>query len=144
MLLVQVQLNLMCYRPKMDNTLIINMVMQACNGIAFLHSKGIMHRDIKPHNGIITNGQAWNTIVTAHGLIMIFFTVMPALIGGFGSRVVPGSITKVCVSEYQGPVTSGAGAVSLSWLWPFSWWPGQSRPPPTRTSATPPAPAGRA
>jgi heme/copper-type cytochrome/quinol oxidase subunit 1 len=29
--------------------------------------------------------QAYNTVVTAHGLIMIFFMVMPALIGGFGN-----------------------------------------------------------
>ena len=31
-----------------------------------------------PGNTIVTSGQEWNTIVTAHGLIMIFFTVMPA------------------------------------------------------------------
>src|SRR5499426_3714902 len=28
------------------------------------------------------NGHLWNTVVTAHGLIMVFFVVMPALIGG--------------------------------------------------------------
>jgi len=37
----------------------------------------------------VANGQQWNVLITAHGLIMVFFTVMPALIGGFGNWFIP-------------------------------------------------------
>ncbi|APH58095.1 Ubiquinol oxidase subunit B [Granulibacter bethesdensis] len=54
-------------------------------GLSMLMRAQLMH----PHSTLIGDGQQWNAIVTAHGLIMIFFVVMPALIGGFGNWFVP-------------------------------------------------------
>ncbi len=42
-----------------------------------------------PGMTIFSDGQQWNVYITAHGLIMVFFVVMPALIGGFGNWFVP-------------------------------------------------------
>src|SRR5487761_2724263 len=44
---------------------------------------------LHPHGTLVATGQEWNTIVTTHGLLMIFFSVMPALIGGFGNWFIP-------------------------------------------------------
>jgi cytochrome c oxidase subunit I len=54
-------------------------------GLSMLMRLQLLH----PDQHYVISGQAWNAIVTAHGLLMIFFVIMPALIGGFGNWFVP-------------------------------------------------------
>ncbi len=51
----------------------------------------IMRMELADPGNQILDGdyQFFNVLVTAHGLIMVFFMVMPALIGGFGNWIVP-------------------------------------------------------
>lgn len=35
------------------------------------------------------NGQVYNSVLTMHGVLMIFFVVIPILIGGFGNWMLP-------------------------------------------------------
>jgi cytochrome c oxidase subunit 1 len=44
---------------------------------------------LRPGMQYFSNGQQWNAVISAHGLIMIFFVIMPGLIGGFGNWFVP-------------------------------------------------------
>ncbi len=66
------------------------LIFAVCAGIVGGILSMIMRAQLaSPGNHIVQTGQEWNAIVTAHGLIMIFFTVMPAMIGGFGNWFVP-------------------------------------------------------
>ena len=81
------------------------LVFAICAGIIGGAISGLMRAELA-HPGIhylghwveILNGPGqsidaarhlWNVLITAHGLIMIFFVIMPAMVGGFGNWFVP-------------------------------------------------------
>ena len=54
----------------------------------------VMRAQLQSHGGTLLideggSAQLYNTLITAHGLIMVFFAVMPAIIGGFGNWFLP-------------------------------------------------------
>ena len=40
-------------------------------------------------HGLIAEGNIWNGVIAAHGLVMVFWFLIPALIGGIGNWIVP-------------------------------------------------------
>src|SRR3989304_10603665 len=54
-----------------------------------LLSMGMRAELMDPGMQVFGNPEVFNVFVTAHGLIMVFFMVMPSTMGGFGNWMVP-------------------------------------------------------
>ena len=45
----------------------------------------LMRLELRRGRSVYLSGQLYNVVVTAHALVIIFFFVMPVIVGGFGN-----------------------------------------------------------
>ncbi|NND20940.1 MAG: cytochrome c oxidase subunit I, partial [Silicimonas sp.] len=58
-------------------------------GVQFMCAEGARFLSAATVENCTPNGHIWNVVVTAHGILMMFFVVIPALFGGFGNYFMP-------------------------------------------------------
>ena len=58
-------------------------------GVQYMCMEGARFLAAAPVEECTPNGHLWNVMITGHGVLMMFFVVIPALFGGFGNYFMP-------------------------------------------------------
>ncbi len=58
-------------------------------GVQYMCMEGARYTAAAAEADCTPNGHLWNVLITAHGILMMFFVVIPALFGGFGNFFMP-------------------------------------------------------
>jgi cytochrome c oxidase subunit 1 len=58
-------------------------------GIIGLSLSILIRLELTKPGRFLNNGQLYNSVLTAHALLIIFFIVIPIIIGGFGNFILP-------------------------------------------------------
>ncbi|NOR62199.1 MAG: cytochrome c oxidase subunit I [Rhodobacteraceae bacterium] len=70
--------------------LTVYMRMELMNpGVQYMCEEGARLLSQAPLGECTPNGHLWNVMITYHGVLMMFFVVIPALFGGFGNYFMP-------------------------------------------------------
>jgi hypothetical protein len=59
----------------------------------------------------IADNQLYNSIVTGHGILMMFFVIIPALVGGFGNYLLPLLVGGPDMAKESGPIVLGEKSI---------------------------------
>lgn len=82
-------MNKWLYSTNHKNIGILYFILAIWSGILGSSLSILIRLELGTCNSIINNDQIYNTIITRHAFIIIFFTVIPFIIGGFGNYLVP-------------------------------------------------------
>jgi len=58
-------------------------------GVQYMCMEGARFTAASARDICTPNGHLWNVLITYHGVLMMFFVVIPALFGGFGNYFMP-------------------------------------------------------
>jgi len=58
-------------------------------GVVGIGMSVVIRIELFQPRSLIRDGQVYNTVITAHALVIIFFFVIPVIVGGFGNWLLP-------------------------------------------------------